>query len=136
MDSVRSYVSVNAFIEQRNKVLLVRVARPTHKRGRWGLPGGKVMPHETFEDALEREVSQETGIGPHLYMATPLEIIHENPESTVKHIYEISLDTDIYEFSFDPDEILEAAWIPLKEVEIQKLKLRSEWVGDFLKKHM
>jgi ADP-ribose pyrophosphatase YjhB (NUDIX family) len=56
----RPVVTVGAIIERSDgKLLLIR----THKwRGRWGLPGGKVERGETLEDALRRELREETGL--------------------------------------------------------------------------
>lgn len=47
-----------AIIESRNRVLLHR--RSDDKR--WGLPGGWVIPGETVEEAVTREVCEETGL--------------------------------------------------------------------------
>jgi phosphoglycolate phosphatase len=59
----RPVITVGAIIERADgKLLLVR----THKwRGRWGLPGGKVDRGETLEDALRRELREETGLEIH-----------------------------------------------------------------------
>jgi len=44
-----------------NKILLVKRGTPVF-RGYWALPGGKVEPKETVEEAVIREVKEETGL--------------------------------------------------------------------------
>jgi mutator protein MutT len=44
-----------------HRVLLVRRARPPYA-GRWSLPGGKIEASETAQDAVRRELKEETGI--------------------------------------------------------------------------
>ncbi len=56
---------VGALLLRDGRVLLG--LRALHKRlapGRWDLPGGHVEPGETPEQALWRELAEETGIGP------------------------------------------------------------------------
>ena len=44
-----------------HEVLLIKRGKPPRK-GDWSLPGGRVEPGESFEDAALRELSEETGI--------------------------------------------------------------------------
>ena len=55
-------VGCGAWIEKDGNVLLVlRLKAP--EQGLWNLPGGKVDWHERAEDAVVREVAEETGAG-------------------------------------------------------------------------
>jgi len=54
-------VGVGAVVLHEQHVLLVRRARPPQD-GVWALPGGKLDLGETLQQAVEREVREETGV--------------------------------------------------------------------------
>jgi ADP-ribose pyrophosphatase YjhB (NUDIX family) len=54
-------VGVAAAVVSGNDILLVQEARGTYK-GRWGLPKGYVEPDESIENAVLRELKEETGL--------------------------------------------------------------------------
>lgn len=53
--------SCHALIRSGDRVLLVRRARPPFA-GYWSLPGGSVELGETVEEALQREIREETSL--------------------------------------------------------------------------
>jgi 8-oxo-dGTP diphosphatase len=57
----RPQLAASAVIFRDDRVLLVRRAREPG-RGRYSLPGGRVEWGETIEQAVHREVAEETGI--------------------------------------------------------------------------
>jgi ADP-ribose pyrophosphatase len=57
----RPIVAVGAVVFHNNRVLLVKRSNPPGK-GYWTLPGGKVEMGETLQQAVEREILEETGI--------------------------------------------------------------------------
>ena len=53
---------VGAAIVRAGRVLAARRTEPAHLKGLWELPGGKVEPGETYDEALVREIHEELGV--------------------------------------------------------------------------
>ena len=126
--AVQIHVSVGAVIHYKGKVLLQKINRPEHKRGLWSLPGGKVELGETFEEALKREVLEETGVGPEQYDFSFYKIIHQYPAAACKHIYILTLHEEILEIKSNPAEIISSRWLEFSDPELQNLPYRADWV--------
>lgn len=54
-------IGVGGAVVSNDRLLLVRRAS-RHGRGNWQLPGGFIEPDETIEQAVVREVQEETGV--------------------------------------------------------------------------
>ena len=52
---------IGAVVFHDGKVLLVKRATPPCQ-GEWAIPGGKIKPGETLQEAAEREILEETGL--------------------------------------------------------------------------
>lgn len=79
-------VAVNAIVEEGEKILLVKRDIEPFK-GQWSLPGGFIEYNERVEDALVREVEEETGL-----KVKPIKVlnVYSNPtRSPVKHVITI-----------------------------------------------
>ena len=84
----RPIVGVGAVVlDERGRVLLVKRANEPLK-GEWSLPGGAVDVGETLEDAMRREVREETGldveVGP---IVDVLDRIRRDPDGRVRFHY-------------------------------------------------
>lgn len=128
---ILSKVSVNCLIKKGNKILLVQQARPEHVKGKWSVPGGKVDEGENFQEAVSREIREEVGL--YSISAKPIDIIHESPEKTVKHIFVVRAKEG--KVKFNKDEILDVRWFTLAEIKKMKRKflLRGEWIYNITK---
>jgi 8-oxo-dGTP diphosphatase len=56
-------VVVAAVVEHQGEFLVTRRLEGTHLAGYWEFPGGKVLPGETHEQALQREIVEELNTG-------------------------------------------------------------------------
>jgi 8-oxo-dGTP diphosphatase len=63
-------VVVGAALVRDGRLLAARRTTPPAAAGRWELPGGKVDPGETADDAVVREVTEELGceVAPELWL--------------------------------------------------------------------
>lgn len=123
MDTRREYPEnpipgISAVVFSGDEVLLVRRGNEP-SRGRWGLPGGVVELGEGAEDAVVREVEEETGI---LIQPTGLlavfDSIVRNDEDRVQYHYvlcEYLCEAVEGEFHASSD-VSDARWVPIKEL--------------------
>lgn len=124
-------LAVSAVINDENNrfLLLKRAHTSKHFAGQWETPGGKIDPGETIDEALIREVKEETGL---TITVTGIAGASEFELPTIKvallHMKANSTSQDV-QLS---DEHEEFAWISLPEFEAKDLCPKiinySQWV--------
>jgi 8-oxo-dGTP diphosphatase len=107
-------VSVSGFItNEKGEVLLVK----THDRkDTWETPGGQVENGETLEEAVRREIKEETGLNVKLHGITG---IYHNMTMDIVNIF-FRGEVENGEICYQKDEILEAKFILLTPDNIDK----------------
>ncbi|TWU65570.1 GDP-mannose mannosyl hydrolase [Crateriforma conspicua] len=105
--------AVGALItDHQNRLLLVRRAR-NPGRGKWGLPGGFVDRDETVEQALDREVCEETGLvvtSCRLLMTRPNQYVYTGVRSPVIDLFYCCQVADIDHVALEPSELEHHEW--------------------------
>lgn len=76
MNSKTIHVAAAAIVNQNNEVFICRRHADAHQGGLWEFPGGKVEPGETVQQALVRELHEETGI--EITKSRPLIRVHHD----------------------------------------------------------
>jgi ADP-ribose pyrophosphatase YjhB (NUDIX family) len=109
----RPVVGVGAVIWRGEQVLLIRRGRPP-RLGQWSLPGGAQHLGETLEEAIRREVREETGLGlTSLRFLTTVDLIDRDPEGRVRYHYTL-VDFTAEAADGDPvpgDDAAAVAWV-------------------------
>ena len=106
-------VAVGAVVRRGTAILLVQRGNEPNA-GQWTIPGGKVQPGETLQQAAEREIREETGI--HVRAGEPVfsfDVIERDSQGELRYHYVI-VDLLAEYLSGDPqagDDALDAAWI-------------------------
>ena len=115
------FIATKAFIINEGKVLILRESgsyQDGTNSGRYDLPGGRLKPGERFDNALRREVLEETGLevaihGP-LAVGEWRPVVREAPWQIVGIFFRCEADHREVKLSEDHDEYL---WIEPQEYE-------------------
>jgi 8-oxo-dGTP diphosphatase len=88
-------------------------------RGRWSLPGGRIEPGESAQDALVREMAEETGLVVEVGELVG-EVRRAGPNGVTYRIQDFRVTpVDRAAAGDDPvagDDALDVAWVPLADV--------------------
>ncbi len=112
-------IAVGAIVIKDNKVLLVRRSQPPDE-GLWAIPGGRVELGETLQDAVEREIMEETGLI--IRARNPIyvfDVINRDAEGNIRFHYVI-VDLSADYVSGKPnagDDVNEARWVSSQELD-------------------
>lgn len=94
------FVATKAIIVYQGKVLILREAGTYSEgtnEGKYDVPGGRIKPGERFDEALKREVFEETGL--HIQVENPITVgewrpvVHEEPWQVVGIFFLCKADT-------------------------------------------
>lgn len=106
-------VAVGALVIDDGKLLMIKRDREPGK-GLWTVPGGRVELGEYLDQALRREVREETGLDIEVGgLAGIFEVVGD--DHFVIHDYAAHLTTDGQE-PVVGDEVAEIRWVPLEEI--------------------
>jgi 8-oxo-dGTP diphosphatase len=111
------------------EVLLTRRPLDVHLPGYWELPGGKIEPGESAEQALRRELREEIGFSPAAF--EPLTVVeHAYPDRTVRlHVLVARAGTD--EVVRDL-AVTEHRWVAIDEIRAYEWPPANEPITDAL----
>lgn len=122
-------IGVKAIIEDGDKILLIRRrSDDAHNAGNWDIPGGRIEVTETLEDALVREVQEETALS--ISVNLPLEahtFIRDDRQFIVMITYLCSVMSGQVKLSHEHQEF---QWVSVDEV-----AARSHWLEPIMKNY-
>jgi mutator protein MutT len=106
-------------IIMRSRILLTVRGKPPSE-GMWGLPGGAVEVGETVEEALVREVREETGLDVRpLKLVAVLDSVTKDDDDRVKYhyvLFEYLCEYLSGEVHADSDAV-DTRWVPLADLD-------------------
>lgn len=113
---VAQFRVVACFLLVGQEFLLLKRHRQASQPGTWGLPAGKVEKRETLQEAMQRELKEETGFGAKLQMLEFMEEAFVSHEDNSFVYYTFKLKQDIKpSVELNPREHETFAWKTAKD---------------------
>jgi 8-oxo-dGTP diphosphatase len=108
----------SAFVRNGTSIVMVKHQGANDPQPYWGLPGGRVELGETPEQAIIREIKEETGLTVHALVQVAYTVeIHRNEENElgIATIYDITDWSGDFRINDPDNKVLEVAFIPLEQ---------------------
>ncbi len=116
-------VVAGVVLEDEGKYLLVQEKQEA-AYGLWNLPAGKVDVGDTIEETAVKEAREETGF--EVRLGRTIGIYQEAATDPPKHAFTATITGG--ELRFPQDELLDARWFTLEEIQEMQESLRGSWV--------
>jgi len=110
-------------IKKDDKYLLVQEKQPT-AYGLWNFPAGRVDIGDTIEQTAIKEAKEESGYD--VELIRKIDIYQESVSEPPKHAFEAKIVSG--DLKFPENELLDARWFTLEEIQSMKDELRGEWI--------
>lgn len=111
---MQQYTAAVGAIAVRDGALLLIRRGHAPSRGRWSLPGGRVEPGETPQQALVRELVEETGLTVEVGELVG-EVLRPGPDGITYKIQDFMV-TPVHGEPVAGDDAMDVAWVPLGDV--------------------
>jgi len=122
-------LTVDALIERQGKVLLIRRKKGPYK-GSWALPGGFVEYGESVEEAVRREVKEETNLD--LRIKRLLGVYSEPGRDPRGHVVSICFTAEAIGSEKGKSDASEARFFDLEEAKKKNLAFdHKKIIGDY-----
>jgi len=131
------HVVVDAIVVKDGKIFLIRRGPHLTNGGKWAIPGGFLDRDETLEQAVIRELKEETGLKARsvkLFKFTDNPARKNEDRQNVAFVYIVEASGQI---EFDLHEVTDAKWFDINNLpkENEFAFDHYETVKDFLKQH-
>lgn len=126
---VKVNVVAGVVIEKDGKYLLVQEKSPK-SYSLWNFPAGRVEIGDSLETTAIKEAKEETGYD--VELLGEIGVFHERAEAPPKHAFAAKIIGG--ELKYPEDEIMDAQWFSLDEIQSMKDKLRNPWVMEAIVK--
>lgn len=115
-----TFVTVDAIVECNGHILMIQ-RKATPGKGLWAIPGGFINEYEKIEDAVLRELKEETRIDVSKKMlkgTIKAKEVFDNPYRslrgrTITHAFHMVLDLDYFPEVKADDDAMDAVWFPI-----------------------